>query len=319
MRRRGAGRFCIGLVVLVLLVGLGLVAEASGSSRTGSRGPINLSTVPTAVPESTSPPATTAPSTFPRKTTAPSTHPSNTTAPSTSPPTTVPLAVLAPTAPGELNGMTVTIDPGHNGDNWSDPSYINQMVWNGREEEPCDTAGTTTQDGYTESQFNVEVAQYLASDLQAEGASVVLTRTSNAGVGPCITQRASIGNDAHSNVAVSIHADGGPPDGRGFTVLEPVADGIHDAVIGASQQLGVDVRSGLLAAGMPFSDYDGTDGIEPRDDLGGLNLTTVPKVMIECGNMRNATDAALLVSSDWQQQAAHELASALSTFLIAPS
>ena len=46
--------------------------------------------------------------------------------------------------------------------------------------------------------------------------------------------------------------------------------------------------------GMPVSTYDGADGLQPRNDLAGLNLTTVPKVLIETGNMRNATDAALL-------------------------
>ena len=45
---------------------------------------------------------------------------------------------------------------------------------------------------------------------------------------------------------------------------------------------------------MPDSTYDGVDGLESRNDLAGLNLTTVPKVLIECGNMRDATDAALL-------------------------
>ena len=47
---------------------------------------------------------------------------------------------------------------------------------------------------------------------------------------------------------------------------------------------------------MPVSNYDGVDGLQPRNDLAGLNLTTVPKVLIECGNMQNATDAALLVT-----------------------
>jgi N-acetylmuramoyl-L-alanine amidase len=57
------------------------------------------------------------------------------------------------------------------------------------------------------------------------------------------------------------------------------------------------------------------DGIVPRDDLGGLNLTTVPKVMVECGNMPNPTDAALLVDPGLQRQAAAAFATAIISFL----
>ena len=39
---------------------------------------------------------------------------------------------------------------------------------------------------------------------------------------------------------------------------------------------------------MPMSTYDGINGVQPRGPLAGLNLTTDPKVLIECGNMRNA-------------------------------
>jgi N-acetylmuramoyl-L-alanine amidase len=66
---------------------------------------------------------------------------------------------------------------------------------------------------------------------------------------------------------------------------------------------------------MPSSTYDGTNGIAYRDDLSGLNLTTVPKVLIECGNMQNATDAAMLVSPSFQQSSAQALAAAITTFL----
>src|SRR5690242_2683317 len=50
-----------------------------------------------------------------------------------------------------LAGKVVGIDPGHNGDNGADPAYINQMIWNGRESETCDTTGTQTASGYTEA------------------------------------------------------------------------------------------------------------------------------------------------------------------------
>jgi N-acetylmuramoyl-L-alanine amidase len=219
-----------------------------------------------------------------------------------------------------LTGKIVGIDPGHNGDNWEHTSYIDQIVWNGREDEACDTTGTQEASGYTEAQFAFNVAENLATMLRAQGATVILTRTTNAGYGPCITDRASIVNNADADVCVSIHADGGPVDGRGFSILEPVASGVNDAVIGSSQALGVLVRSAFVAeTPMPVSDYYGVNGVVPRDDLGGLNLTTVPKVMVECGNMPNPTDAALLVDPGFQQQVATAFAKAITTFLTDPA
>jgi N-acetylmuramoyl-L-alanine amidase len=230
--------------------------------------------------------------------------PSATQSPSPSP-TALPLA-----------GRVVGIDPGHNGGNFSDPGYIDQQVWNGREYEDCDTTGTETADGFTEASFNFAVATDLRADLIAVGATVVLTRDSNDGVGPCVTTRAQIINDAHAQVALDIHADGGPASGRGFTVLEPVADGPNDAVIAQSQQFGADVRAAILRdTPMPESDYYGTDGIIDRDDLAGLNLTTVPKVLVECGNMPNPTDASLLASPSFQQQLATAFTAAIIEFV----
>ncbi len=221
-----------------------------------------------------------------------------------------------PTGSGVLNGKIVLVDPGHNGGNFAAAPVINRLIWNGRESETCDTTGAETDGGYTEAQFNWNVARYLTADLRAAGATVVLTRTSNTGAGPCVTERAALGNQAHANAAVSIHADGGPPGGRGFAVLEPVADGINNAIIGPSARLGTDLRNAFEGGtGEPASSYDGVDGIQPRDDLGGTNLSTVPKVFIECANMRNVTDAALLVSPAWQARAARAIAAGLTRFL----
>jgi N-acetylmuramoyl-L-alanine amidase len=219
-----------------------------------------------------------------------------------------------------LAGKVVGIDPGHNGLNYSDPAFINQPVFNGTGVEPCDTTGTETASGYTEPQFNFGVATDLQADLEEEGATVVMTRTSNSGVGPCVTTRAAIINDADANVAVDIHADGGPASGRGFTVLEPVADGPNDGVISPSSTFASLLRDAFAAGtSMPVSDYDGIDGLQPRDDLAGLNLTTVPKVLIECGNMQNATDAGLLVAPSFQQAAAAAIAQAITEFLTGQS
>ena len=197
-----------------------------------------------------------------------------------------------------LAGKVVGIDPGHNGLNYTSPAFLARKVWNGREWEGCDTTGTRTASGYTEARFNWNVAVYLRADLIRMGARVVMTRTGNHGLGPCVDTRSRILNRAHANVSIDIHADYGRRSGRGFTVLEPVADGPNNKVIGSSRRFGRDVHAMMLRdTAMRVSDYYGRDGYISRNDLAGLNLTTMPKVLIETGNMNNAADAALLVSA----------------------
>jgi N-acetylmuramoyl-L-alanine amidase len=223
-------------------------------------------------------------------------------------------------APGRapLAGKIIGIDPGHNGLNYTDPAFLNHKVWNGREWEGCDTTGTQTAGGYTEARFNWNVAGYLRADLLKLGARVVMTRTSNRGIGPCVNTRAQILDRARADVSIDIHADYGPSAGRGFTILEPVADGPNNKVINPTLRFGRDVHATMLRfTQMRVSDYYGHDGYISRDDLAGLNLTTMPKVLIECGNMNNASDAALLVRPGVQKMIAAALAAAIIQFLTA--
>jgi N-acetylmuramoyl-L-alanine amidase len=215
-----------------------------------------------------------------------------------------------------LAGKVVGIDPGHNGLNSTSPSFLARKVWNGREWEGCDTTGTRTASGYTEARFNWNVAVYLRADLIRMGARVVMTRHGNNGLGPCVDTRSRILNRAHANVSIDIHADGGPRSGRGFTVLEPVADGPNNKVIGSSRRFGRDVHAMMLSGTpMRISDYYGRDGYISRNDLAGLNLTMMAKVLVETGNMNNAADAALLVTPKVQRAIAAALAAAIARFL----
>jgi N-acetylmuramoyl-L-alanine amidase len=217
-----------------------------------------------------------------------------------------------------LAGKIVGIDPGHNGGNFSHPADMAKQIWNGRAMEDCDTTGTETNAGYPETSFTFRVARYLREDLRRAGARVVLTRHTNTGVGPCVDQRSRILNRGHAQVSIDIHGDGGPPGGRGFAILLPVPDGPNNHVIGSSARFGRDLKRAFLAGTrMPVSNYDGVAGFQPRDDLAGLNLTTMPKVLIEVGNMRNATDAAMMTSPAFQRRAARAMAAAIITFLTA--
>jgi N-acetylmuramoyl-L-alanine amidase len=223
-----------------------------------------------------------------------------------------------PAPPSLLAGRTVVVDPGHNGQNWAHPDEINTPVWIGTQWRACDTTGTATDSGYTESAYNLDVALRLADLLRQAGANVVLTRSDDNGWGPCIDQRAAIGNRANADVGISIHADGGPADGRGFHVIYPPnIAGLTDDIAADSNRLALDVRASYAAVtGMPYATYIGSgNGLSVRSDLGGLNLSDVPKVFIETGNMRNSTDAQRLINGEFRQQAANALVQALSNYL----
>jgi N-acetylmuramoyl-L-alanine amidase len=216
---------------------------------------------------------------------------------------------------------TIVIDPGHNGQNYAHPDVINRPVDIKTKVITCDTTGTAARDGYTESAYNLDVALRVAALLRRAGANVVMTRTDNNGVGPCIDERAAIGNRAHAAVGVSIHADGGPASARGFHVIFPPSlPGITDGIAANSYQLALDVRAAYQqGTGMPYATYIGTgNGLSERSDLGGLNLSTVPKVFIETGNMQNPTDAALLETDAFRQRAATAIATGIAIYLAGP-
>jgi N-acetylmuramoyl-L-alanine amidase len=224
----------------------------------------------------------------------------------------------APGAPKlPLSGRVITIDPGHNGGNFTHPQQVGRPVNDGNGEKECDTTGTAAPDGYRETDFNWSVALKLRALLLAAGARVVLTRHSNTGVGPCITERAAIGNRAHSDAAISIHADGGPPDGSGFAILIPAAipSRADQVIIAPSRRLAVALRTSLLNAGLHTSTYDGVDGLAPRTDLGGLNLSRVPKVFVEVANMQNAADEAPMERPAFRELVARALLAGLERFL----
>ena len=144
----------------------------------------------------------------------------------------------------------------------------------------------------------------------------MVTPANNSGVGPCVTTRAAMLDASGADVAVAIHADGGPPSGRGFAILEAVADGPNNRITAASDVLALDVRAACRGhTGMPISTYDGGGGLQPRDNLAGLNLTTIPEIYVECGNMSNATDPVPFVTTAFQQRAALGLALAITDYL----
>uniref|UniRef100_UPI0009A040F0 N-acetylmuramoyl-L-alanine amidase n=1 Tax=Streptomyces lushanensis TaxID=1434255 RepID=UPI0009A040F0 len=139
--------------------------------------------------------------------------------------------------------------------------------------------------------------------------------------GPCVDERARIGNKAKADAVISVHADGSAPGNRGFHVIlpAPVKGGAADtaAIVGPSRRLGEHIVGNFVReTGSAPANYLGAGtGLDVRKDLGGLNLSKVPKVFVECGNMRDPHDAALLTDADWRQKAAQGMADGIRGFL----
>ncbi|MFF7139786.1 N-acetylmuramoyl-L-alanine amidase [Streptomyces nodosus] len=222
---------------------------------------------------------------------------------------------------GSLKGKVVVIDPGHNPNNFRHTAEINRKVNIGTNRKECDTTGTSTNAGYTEARFTLDVARRLRTILQDQGATVKFTQDGDRPWGPCVDERARIGNEAHADAAISIHADGAAAGDRGFHVIlpAPVHSGTADTrpIAASSRALGERIAGSFVrVTGSAPSNYLGKGtGLVVRDDLGGLNLSTVPKVFIECGNMRDNKDAALLTDGAWRQKAAQGISEGIVSFL----
>ena len=214
------------------------------------------------------------------------------------------------------SGAVVVIDPGHNGGNAAHPEIINKQVPAGfGQMKACNTTGTATASGYPEHALNWAVAKRLRALLQDAGITVLMTRDSDDGVGPCVDERAAIGNEAHADAVISIHGDGADASVRGFFVMTASRTEAPDAVDARTDGLAVAVRDAMAGAGFPVSNGLGRDGLWARSDLGGLNLSLVPTVMIELGNMRNPAEAKRLSGKRGQARYAEALAAGVEAFL----
>ncbi|MBV8965042.1 MAG: Rv3717 family N-acetylmuramoyl-L-alanine amidase [Mycobacteriaceae bacterium] len=211
-------------------------------------------------------------------------------------------------APANIAGRIVFIDPGND-------TATGQHVSDGRGgTADCQTAGTSTSDGYPEHSFTWEVALRIRSLLNQLGVRSALSRGNDDAAGPCVDQRATMANALHPDAVISIHGDSGPPSGRGFHV-DYSAPPLNQAQTGPALQFARIMRDQLQAAGVAPANYIGQDGLYGRADLAELNLEQYPAILVDLGNMKNPADDALITTPDGRQKYAAAVVNGIAGFL----
>lgn len=221
------------------------------------------------------------------------------------------LAGPAQAAPAAIAGKIVFLDPGHQ----ASMDGLSRQVPTGRGgTKDCQASGTSTEDGYAEHTFAWDTTLRIRQALSALGVRTAMSRGDDTGPGPCVDERAAMANAVTPNAVVSIHADGGPPTGRGFHVLYS-SPPLNAAQAGPSVQFAKVMRDQLAGSGIPPATYIGSSGLNPRADIAGLNLAQYPSILVELGNMKSPVDSALMKTPEGRQKYADAVVRGIVAFL----
>lgn len=195
--------------------------------------------------------------------------------------------VASDVALSNVKNKIITIDPGHGGSD----------------------SGAIGPNGYTEKEGAFAISQKVASILNQSGAKVVMTRDSDVDVyGPNasarneLQARVDVGNNANSDIFVSIHCN---------AFVNPAANGTQTFYYGSSyqgQRLAQSIQEKMIEA----------NGLRDRG-ISTCNFYVVkhsymPAVLIETAFITNYDEEALLSDDEWQTIMAKAIAEGINEY-----
>ncbi|PZD94461.1 cell wall hydrolase [Paenibacillus sambharensis] len=180
---------------------------------------------------------------------------------------------------GSLSGRTIVVDPGHGG---SDPGMI----------------GTTYET--VEKEINLSTSMYLAEELRARGAKVVMTRTSDDGK-PSLAERVRLASTSGASAFVSIHYNSSPKQTSGTLTFYYSKDKDEPLARAIETRLG-QADTGIKSNGIAFGDYH------------VLRENAVPSALVELGFLTNERDEAQVRTTSYQRKAAAAIADGLQDY-----
>ena len=189
---------------------------------------------------------------------------------------------------GGIGGKIIVLDPGHGG---SDPGAI----------------GPT---GLQEKQVTLPIAEYLKSILEAKGAKVILTRTTDVDVyGPHasgvdeLQARVNVANGNQADAFISIHIN---------SFSNPNVGGIATYYFDGSDQ-SKKLASSVQEQIAEHNGFNGDRGIQPGN-LYVLRHSLMPSILVELGFISNPKEEGHLRESATQKDFANELAKGLELY-----
>lgn len=187
-------------------------------------------------------------------------------------------------AGGALSGLRICVDPGHGGDE----------------------TGAIGPSGIRESEVNLAIALQLKEQLQREGATVIMTRSTEA-EGPTLAQRVETAVKERCDLLLSVH-NNALPDGR-----DPWAEHGTSSYWYHPQsiELAKTLKTALVKE-LGFPDF-GT----LYQNLALARPSQMPAVLVEVGFMINPDEFAQLIDPQVQKRAARALVNGIKTYLAA--
>ncbi|MFV0527853.1 MAG: N-acetylmuramoyl-L-alanine amidase [Lachnospiraceae bacterium] len=224
--------------------------------------------------------------------------------------TPAPTESPTPTPQPQASGITVGIDPGHQG-SWVDmsaqePDGPGSSTTKAR----CTTGTSGVYSGVPEYQLNLDVSFKLKQELENRGYSVVMTRTDN-DANISNSERALLAADAGCDIYVRIHANGSENNSvSGALTMCPGADNPYVAHLYAdSYRLSEAILNSYCAA-TGF----GNLGVQAYNNMTGINWSQIPVTIVEMGFMSNEHDDLTMVNDSFQYTMSNGIANGIDTY-----
>ena len=199
-----------------------------------------------------------------------------------------------------LAGRKIGIDPGHQARGNSEKEPVAPGSREMKAKVASGTRGVST--GTPEHVRDLEIALRLRELLEELGAQVLMTRES-ADVDISNVERALMMNEWGADAVLRIHCDGATDKsvhGLGMYVRKT-----------GDKSAECELLARCLIAEMSASTGAAQRGVFRRDTYTGLNWSTVPSVLVECGYMSNPEEDERLADPEYQNSLALGMAQGL--------